>query len=67
MIEYLDKRELKDKIEHNICRWCNNYKGGDFCSDCAICKVSQVYSTMALATPHYFMPDSEIHYKENND
>lgn len=69
MIEYLDKQELKNKIEHNICRWCNNYKDGNFCGDCAICKVSQVFSTIALATPHYFSPDGEIHfhYKEKSE
>ena len=63
MTEYIDKQELKDHIEQNICRWCSNYRSGKYCSDCAICKVSLVYHTIALSTPHYFNPEAEIHYK----
>lgn len=61
MVEYLDKNELEQNIEQNICKWCANYKSGAFCSKCAICKVSQVFSTIALSTPHYFTPEDEIH------
>ena len=61
MTEYLDKQELQDHICENICRWCSNYKSGKFTNNCAICKVSLVFSTIALSTPHYFKDGSEIH------
>lgn len=65
MTEYIDKQELKDHIESNICKWCANYHRGNFCSDCAICKVSQVFSTIALSTPYYFSDETKITVEHN--
>lgn len=60
--EYVEKKELKTKIEEFICKWCGNYKAGEFCSDCALCKVSQVFATIALSTPHIFSSEEELPY-----
>lgn len=50
--EYLDKNELRDNIEHNICRYCKHYAGGAYSSACATCKISLVFREIALMTSY---------------
>lgn len=58
--EYFNKDEFKNMIENNICRWCQKYKNGEWSSACSLCKVSQVFQWVALATPYLFSPMDEI-------
>lgn len=58
--EYINKEEFTDTVERSICRWCQKYKGGEWSNACALCKVSQVFQCIALATPYLFSPTDEI-------
>jgi len=58
--EYFNKEEFKDLVEHSICRGCQKYNKGEWCGACALCKVSQVFQCVALATPYLFNSEDEI-------
>lgn len=50
MLEYIDKNELQNNIENDICKYCAHYNKGNYSSPCRVCKVSLVYRDIALAT-----------------
>lgn len=59
MREYIDKEELLEKIDKNICSYCNHFKNGNHSFACSICKVSLVCSEIALSTC-YTCYDKEV-------
>ena len=63
---YIEKSDLTHIIETQICKWCSNYNSGNFCNQCLICKVSLVYSCIALSTEHIFDSDSEVKYVDSD-
>ena len=58
--EYVDKSELAGMIEHSICSRCQHYNHGEYSGPCRICKVSQVFQCISLATEHRFLKQDEI-------
>ena len=40
--------ELNKAIEHQVCKWCENYHHGEFCEKCRLCNISIVFQTIYL-------------------
>lgn len=61
---YIEKEDVSHIIETQICKWCDNYNYGKHCHQCLTCKVSLVYSCIALSTEHFFDSEQEIIAKD---